>query len=113
MKLGGMASGADFFDRTVECAALWRYLEKDHVVASGPRRLGKSSIVNRLREEASAKGILAAHVDVQGIEGAQAFVDELTRHFPDASIKGYLSAIGGSVKGCLWSIKLALNCPAA
>jgi uncharacterized protein len=105
MKLGGMASGEDFFDRKTECAALWRYLEKDHVVASGPRRLGKSSIVNRLREEAEVKGILAAHVDVQGIEGAQAFVDELARHFPDASIKGYLSSMGTTVKSWLPAIK--------
>jgi uncharacterized protein len=105
MKLGGMASGEDFFDRKTECAALWRYLEKDHVVASGPRRLGKSSIVNRLREKATAKGFLAAHVDVQGIEGAQAFVDELARHFPDASIKGYWSSMGTTVKSWLPAIK--------
>jgi len=105
MKLGGIASGDDFYDRKSECAALTRYLEKDHVVASGPRRLGKSSIVNRLREEATAKGILVAHVDVQGIEGAQAFVDELERHFPDASIKGYLNSMSAAAKAWLPAIK--------
>lgn len=105
MKLGGIASGEDFYDRKSECAALTRYLEKDHVVASGPRRLGKSSIVNRLREEAIAKGFLVAHVDVQGIEGAQAFVDELDRYFPDASIKGYLKSMSATVKAWLPGIK--------
>ena len=94
MKLGTIATGDDFYDRKTECADLWRYLEGDHVVASGPRRLGKSSIVNQLIEEAKTQGLLARHVDVQGIEGAQAFIDQLSGHFPEESIKGYLKTIG-------------------
>ena len=92
MKLGAIATGIDFYDRKTECSDFWGYLQNDHVVASGLRRLGKSSIVNRLREEAMAKGMLAQHVDVQGIEGAKAFIDEISAHFPDDSIKRYLSA---------------------
>ena len=105
MKLGTVATGRDFFDRRTECADLWRYLENDHVVASGPRRLGKSSIVNRLREEALQKGILAAHVDVQGKDSAQAFVDEVSAHFPDDSVKGYLATVGEQAKSWLSTVK--------
>jgi uncharacterized protein len=105
MKLGGIASGDDFYDRKTECADLRRYLKNDHVVASGPRRLGKSSIVNRLREQAAAEGILVRHVDVQGVEGAQAFVDELARHFPDESVKGYLKSMSAAVKTWFPAIK--------
>ena len=90
MKLGAIATGNDFYDRKTECSDLWGYLENDHVVASGPRRLGKSSIVNRLREEAVTKGLLVKHVDVQGVEGAQAFIDEISANFPDESVTGFL-----------------------
>lgn len=93
MKLGAIATGDDFYDRKTECADLWRYLESEHIVASGPRRLGKSSIVNQLIVEARLQGLLAQHVDVQGIEGAQAFIDQMSGHFPDESIKGYLKTI--------------------
>ncbi len=105
MKLGSIATGTDFYDRQTECTDLWRYLENDHVVASGPRRLGKSSIVNRLREEAVAKGILAQHVDVQGVEGAQAFIDQISNHFPDASMSGYLNTMGQQAKQWLATVK--------
>ncbi len=105
MKLGAIATGNDFYDRKTECTDLWGYLENDHVVASGPRRLGKSSIVNRLREEAETKGLLAKHVDVQGIEGAKAFIDEISNHFPDASVKGYLGSLTGTAKQWLSSVK--------
>ncbi len=105
MKLGNIATGADFYDRQAECADLWRYLENDHVVASGPRRLGKSSIVNRLREQAIEKGLLAQHVDVQGVESAQSFIDQVSGHFPDASVNGYLGALGKTAKAWLSAVK--------
>ncbi len=105
MKLGTVATGRDFFDRKTECADLWRYLESDHVVASGPRRLGKSSIVNRLREDATDRGILAAHVDVQGKDSAQAFVDEVSSHFPDTSVRAYLATASDKAKSWLAVVK--------
>lgn len=105
MKLGNIATGADFYDRQTECADLWRYLENDHVIASGPRRLGKSSIVNRLREQAIEKGLLAQHVDVQGVESAQAFIDQVSGHFPDASVNGYLGTLGQVAKNWFSVVK--------
>lgn len=108
MKLGNIATGEDFFDRQTECADLWRYLENDHIVASGPRRLGKSSIVNRLREEAVAKGLLAKHVDVQDVQGkdsAQAFIDMVSSHFPDATVSGYLGSLGQHAKKWFAAVK--------
>lgn len=105
MKLGSIATGEDFYDRKTECADLWRYLKNEHIVASGPRRLGKTSIINRLREEAIADGLLAELVDVQGIEGAQAFIDEIARHFPDASVTGYLGSLGKTAKSWLSAVK--------
>lgn len=105
MMLGNIATGADFYGRETECADLMRYLAKNHVVASGPRRLGKSSIVNRLCEKAESDGIMARHVDVQGVEDAQGFIDEINRHFPDATIRGYLSKMGQAAKNMFGAVK--------
>lgn len=105
MKLGNIATGDDFYGRETECADLWRYLEKDHVVASGPRRLGKSSILNRMSEQAAAQGLLAQHVDVQGVEGVQGFIDEISRKFPDATIKGHWGAMSQGAKNWLSAVK--------
>jgi hypothetical protein len=105
VKLGNIATGDDFYDRQAECADLWRYLANDHVVASGPRRLGKSSILNRLCEQSTERGLLARHVDVQGVESAQAFIDQVSGHFPDASVKGYLAALGKTAKAWLSAVK--------
>jgi uncharacterized protein len=110
MKLGHIASGNDFFGRTRECEDLWRYLSADHVVASGPRRLGKSSIVNRLREQASDQGVLAEHVDVQGLESVQAFIDLVARHFPDDTVGGYVRSLGKTARSWMPTIrKIELN----
>ena len=53
IKLGNKADGDDFFDRVHERDDLWRYLEGNHIVLSGPRRLGKTSLLQRLAEEAA------------------------------------------------------------
>lgn len=105
MILGNIATGSDFYGRETECADLWRYLEKHHLVASGPRRLGKSSIVNRLCEQAQERGLMARHVDVQGVESAQGFIAEISRHFPDESIKGYWLQMEQGAKKWLAAIK--------
>jgi hypothetical protein len=94
MRLGGKAEGADFFDRITERDDFWRYLEGNHIVLSGPRRLGKTSLLQRLAEEAEGKGLLARLVDVEDINSAEAFVGALERAFPDESITGSLKAAG-------------------
>lgn len=94
MRLGNKAEGADFFDRVTERDNLWRYLEGNHIVLSGPRRLGKTSLLQRLADEAEGKGLMARLVDVEGISSAEAFVGALERAFPDESITGYLKKAG-------------------
>jgi hypothetical protein len=61
---------------------------------SGPRRLGKTSLLQRLVEEAPEKGLLATLVDVEGIDSAAAFVAELERAFPAASITRFMHSAG-------------------
>ncbi|MFZ1325498.1 MAG: hypothetical protein WAT67_05650 [Candidatus Contendobacter sp.] len=58
MRLGNKAEGADFFDRVIERKDLWSYLESNHIALSGPRRLGKTSLLQRLADEAAEKGFI-------------------------------------------------------
>jgi len=105
IKLGNKADGEDFFDRVNEREDLWRYLEGNHIVLSGPRRLGKTSLLQRLAEEATEKGLLARLIDVEGIDTVEGFVDELDRAFPDATVSGYLKSAGAKVSNLLGRIK--------
>lgn len=103
--VGNKAQGGDFFDREREREELWRYLEGNHILLSGPRRLGKTSLLQRLAEEADERGWLPMLVDVQGIDTAGAFVTELNRAFPDGSVKGYLRVAGAKIDGLLKRLK--------
>ncbi len=92
IKLGNKADGDDFFDRINERNDLWHYLEGNHIMLSGPRRLGKTSLLQRLAEEAVERGLMARLVDVEGIDTPAAFIAELQRAFPDDSVTGHLKA---------------------
>lgn len=92
IRLGNKADGDDFFNRDSERQDLWRYLSDNHIVLSGPRRLGKTSLLQKLAEEAEAHGLLARLVDVGGMDKAADFIAELARAFPDDSIQGHLAA---------------------
>lgn len=100
IRVGNKAEGEDFFDRVIEREDLWRYLEGNHIILSGPRRLGKTSLLQRIAEEAAEQGLLARLIDVEGIDSAAAFVAELDRAFPDDSIKGWLRSAGN--KATAW-----------
>ena len=97
IRVGNKADGEDFFDRETEREAIWRYLESNHILLSGPRRLGKTSLLQRLAEEATAKGLLSRLIDVEGVDTVDGFITEVERAFPDDTIGGYLKAAGSQV----------------
>ncbi len=92
MRVGAPATGPDFWGREKDLAAIWRYLEKEHLVFPGVRRLGKSSILLKLQDEASTHGAIGRWVDVSGIHHASDFVALLDREFPVAGIKAFLKS---------------------
>ncbi len=112
IKLGNKADGEDFFDRMNEREDLWRYLEGNHIVLSGPRRLGKTSLLQRLAEEAAERDLLARLVDVEGIDTAEAFIKEVDRAFPDESVSHNLKSAGEKVTSWLNRVrKLDIKLP--
>ncbi len=91
MKLGGSATGEEFFGRDQELTDLWHYLETDHILFPGVRRLGKTSILQRLEVEAVEHGLLAKWLDVSNINTAKGFIALLDCEFPEKSINRFFS----------------------
>lgn len=48
--VGSPVEGDDFYGREVEMRQLWQRLETDHILMLAPRRMGKTSILKRLRD---------------------------------------------------------------
>jgi uncharacterized protein len=97
IRLGNKAEGDDFFDRKTERADLWRYLEGNHIVLSGPRRLGKTSLLQRLAEESPGQGLLGGLVDLSGLDTPAGFVQTLDRAFPEPTVTGHMQAAAEAV----------------
>lgn len=49
--VGGPATGEDFLFRETELENLWDSLRKDNILFLAPRRMGKTSVMDRLREK--------------------------------------------------------------
>lgn len=112
IRVGNIAQGDDFFDRETERADLWRYLEGNHVLISGPRRLGKSSLLLRMAEEAPDQGLLAGLIDLEGIDSPEGFIRELDRAFPDHAVTRFVKGSATEVERWLGRIrKLRVQLP--
>ena len=76
---GSVTFGDDFFDRQSEIARFWRDLETDSLLLLAPRRVGKTSILRRLQEQAGEHGFQAAIFrDVSDCKDELAFVKHLS-----------------------------------
>ena len=104
MKLGNVAYGDHFHGRKQEIADFWRLLVNENIVFSGPRRLGKSSLLERLHDTAGEHGMLAVRIDVGGCEGVRSFIEALNSALPkeltDKLLRGFgrLAAIYAAFK---------------
>ena len=105
LRLGNIARGDDFFDRCMELEDLWAYLEGNHIALTGPRRLGKSSLLTRLEEQAVERGLIVRYIDVQGLDNVAAFINALDAAFPDASLRRHLTNANDKVNSWLARLK--------
>lgn len=102
---GNKVSGADFFGREREREDLKRILQDNHIVLSGPRRQGKSSLLDLIALELSEQGFLVRVADMQDQTGISGFIDTIEALFPESAIAHFLSTLTDKVKDCLHPIK--------
>lgn len=66
------------FDRDQEAARLWRYFQQGrNVLMLAPRRMGKTVLLERLRQESDSNGFRALVLDVEGFRHEKDFFRQM------------------------------------
>lgn len=102
---GNKVSGDDFFGREREREDLKQILQDNHIVLSGPRRLGKSSLLDLMALELAEQGFLVRVADMQDQTSIAGFIDTIDACFPQSAVTQYLSKFTDKVKDWLQRIK--------
>ena len=77
---GRWVSGDDFFDREAELKVLeMRIRDRNHVLLTGQRRMGKTSIVRELGRRLESEGWVFLFVDVEGASCAEDAIADIAR----------------------------------
>lgn len=76
-RVGKPVTGDDFFDRVREQRSLWNRLDTDNVLLLAPRRVGKTSLMYRLRDTAEQHAFRAVYLSVAGERDELGFVRAL------------------------------------
>lgn len=74
---GQVVEGENFFDREQEIARFWDGLAADNLLLLAPRRVGKTSVLRRMKAEATKRGFTAVYVDVSDCSDELRFVQRL------------------------------------
>jgi hypothetical protein len=74
---GNVVRGDDFFDRETEIADFWEMLEAHNLLLLSPRRVGKTSLMLRMQEQAASHGYRAIFFDTSDVADEAAFVKRL------------------------------------
>ena len=94
----------DFFGREPDLRRVWERLETDHLLLSAPRRVGKTSLMFRLHDQAEARGWHAVYLSVEAAEDERhvlaLLLAELARH---PGLRGFQEVLQGRRWGDLWS----------
>ena len=78
--IGRPARGDDFFDREKEQRQIWTRLnDGNNLLLLAPRRVGKTSLLYRLRQSAWGEGWLAAYASVADARNEGEFLERLIR----------------------------------
>lgn len=75
--VGAPVTGNDFFGREGEQRRCWESLESDHLLLLAPRRVGKTSLMLRLKEGAFANDFEASYVSGADADDEAHFVQKL------------------------------------
>lgn len=92
--VGAPAQGEDFYNRDQDQRRFWEMLQKNHVLLSAPRRLGKTSLLKKLIQDAGQHQFLGKHIDVSAKRSPKEVLEAILQHFPQASIQQHLQNLG-------------------
>ena len=77
-QLGRPVAGSDFFDREDKLRQIWQLLnDGNNLLLLAPRRVGKTSLMNRLGEQAAEHGFRAVFVSVADVNSELDFIKRL------------------------------------
>jgi uncharacterized protein len=93
---GPPVTGANFHNRVVEQTLFWRTIPGNHIILSDPRRIGKSSFLRRLVDNAPNHGFIANYIDVSKEPTIEAFFDRLIHEFPETSLKAQIKNLASA-----------------
>jgi hypothetical protein len=82
--MGRLAEGAAFFDRQEIMSRAWDLLKTSNLLLLAPRRVGKSSLLNRMKENGPGRGYNTLYLSVPDAEDELDFIKRLVRGFRDA-----------------------------
>ena len=76
---GNIVKGEDLYGRKHELQLLWKTIEKDSLLLTSPRRYGKTSIVNYMKDN-PRPGWSVTYIDMEGFADPSEFIIELLSH---------------------------------
>jgi uncharacterized protein len=83
--MGRLAEGAAFFDREEVIGRAWHLLETSNLLLLAPRRVGKSSLLYRMKEQGPSRAFKTLYLSVPDAEDELDFIKRLVRAFRGAS----------------------------
>jgi hypothetical protein len=81
--MGRLAEGAAFFDRDEVIGRAWDLLASSNLLLLAPRRVGKSSLLNRMKEDGPARKYKTLYLSIPDAEDELDFIKRLIRAFRD------------------------------
>ncbi len=82
--MGRLADGIAFFDRQEIMSRAWFLLETSNLMLLAPRRVGKSSLMNRMKDDGAERGYNTLYLSVPDAEDELDFIKRLLRALKDA-----------------------------
>jgi hypothetical protein len=82
--MGRLADGTAFFDRQEIMSRAWDLLKTSNLLLLAPRRVGKSSLLNRMKDDSPARGYNTLYLSVPDAEDELDFIKRLARGFREA-----------------------------
>jgi hypothetical protein len=82
--MGRLADGPAFFDRQEIMSRAWDLLKTSNLLLLAPRRVGKSSLLNRMKDDSPARGYNTVYLSIPDAEDELDFIKRLVRGFREA-----------------------------